>query len=182
MKDIYQTATNVAKYMVGLIPENVVTVLEPTKGLGRLVFELKLKNFNVTAPDDYFLLNKNKKFDAIVMNPPFSGKSLIDENAPKNYLNLGMKVGYKILFDCMQKSNIIISLMPWYTISDSDVRIRALKKYGLKSITVLPRKTFQYARIQTCVLELRKDWNKPTLFYVFEFMNNNKEYKENKLF
>lgn len=48
-----------------------------------------------------------------------------------------------------EMSDNIIALMPWFTISDSDVRIRKLMDFGLKSLTLLHRKTFQYARIQT---------------------------------
>lgn len=174
----FQTPTDVAKYMVNMLPENIDYVLEPTKGLGTIVNELQLKNIKVAAPSDYFLLDKKKTFPAVVMNPPFSSKSAILDNAPKEYLNSGMKCGYNILFECMQKSEVIIALMPWYTISDSDVRMRAIKTFGLKSITVLPRKTFDYARIQTCVLELRKGWTEETLFHAYEFMHQGKEYKQ----
>lgn len=59
----------------------------------------------------------------------------------------------------MKKSDCVIALMPWLTIADSDVRFRALKAYdGLKSLTPLPRKTFQYARIQTCIIELERGY------------------------
>jgi hypothetical protein len=60
-------------------------------------------------------------------------------------------------------------LMPWFTISDSDVRLRHIKSYGLKSITALPRKTFEYARIQTCVFELEKGFKGESLFKTFQF-------------
>lgn len=79
----------------------------------------------------------------------------------------GMRLGYLILKECMSRSNIIIALMPWFTISDSDVRLRYLKKYGLRSVTALPRRTFQYARIQTVVLHLEKSYKGDTLFKVF---------------
>jgi len=69
----------------------------------------------------------------------------------------------------MKKSNNVIALMPWFTISDSDVRLRFLKNYGLKSLTALPRKTFQYARIQTVIIELQKGYDKETIFKTFQF-------------
>lgn len=177
----FQTPQGVAKYMVNLLPESVVSVLEPTAGMGTIVNELKLKNYKVTAPADYFLMDHKETFDGVVMNPPFSGKSLIVDNAPLKYHGKGMKAGYMLLFECMQKSDVVIALMPWYTISDSDPRMRSIKKYGLKSITVLPRKTFDYTHIQTCVLELRKGWKSDTIFYAYEFMNNGKEYMESEL-
>lgn len=57
--------------------------------------------------------------------------------------------------------------MPWYTIADSDVRLKFLKSYGIVSLTALPRKTFKYARIQTCVMHLRQGYKKPTIFKTF---------------
>ncbi len=89
-------------------------------------------------------------------------------NAPPEAVIKGMRLGYHILLECMQMSDNIIALMPWFTISDSDVRLRYLKDFGLKSITALPRKTFQYARIQTMVIELHKGWSGPTEFKVFD--------------
>ncbi|WP_299673291.1 hypothetical protein [uncultured Tenacibaculum sp.] len=175
-KNDFQTPTDVAKYMVNMLPSDIVDVLEPTAGLGRIKTELELKGYNVTAPEDYFLLEK-KKFDAVVMNPPFSGKSLIVDNAPLKFHGKGMQAGYMILWECMQMADTVIALMPWFTISDSDPRMRSIKRYGLKSITVLPRKTFDYTKIQTCVLELKKGWTADTIFYAYEFMHEGKEYQ-----
>lgn len=79
-----------------------------------------------------------------------------------------MRLGYYILTECMKMSNHIIALMPWFTISDSDVRLRFLKHYGLKSLTALPRKTFQYARVQTVVIELEKGFTGDTIFHVYD--------------
>ena len=76
---------------------------------------------------------------------------------------------------CLHMSDNVIALMPWFTISDSDVRLRALKTWGLKSITALPRKTFDYARIQTVVLELQKGYIGMTEFKVFDLLSNNKQ-------
>lgn len=82
-----------------------------------------------------------------------------------------MKIGYQILLDCMEMSDHVIALMPWFTLSDSDVRLRALKSYGMKSITALPRKTFEYARIQTVVIELEKGYQYPTEFRVYDLLS-----------
>lgn len=180
MIDRFQTPVNVSKYMVSLLPEFIETVLEPTKGNGNLVKELF--EYKVEAPNDFFSLDKNKTYDAVVMNPPFSSKSANLENAPLKYVNSGMKCGYYILFECMQKSNIIIALMPWYTISDSDVRLRRIKSFGLKSVTLLPRKTFNYTRIQTCVFELNKGYRGNTVFKVFDLLDGVKEYLPTELF
>lgn len=165
----FQTPPEVCRYMVSLLPTDISTVLEPTKGDGNIVRELS--GYNVTAPDDFFLLDKHLTFDAVVMNPPFGSKSAILTNAPNSYkAEKGLKFGYRILIDCMQKAPVIIALMPWFTIADSDVRLRYLKQNGLKSITALPRKTFEYARIQTCVIELQKGYSGEIEFKVFDFI------------
>ncbi len=163
-KDDFQTPIPVCKFMVSLLPDGVKTVLEPTPGNGNIVSQLK--GYDVTAPKDYFQLEE-RRFDAVVMNPPFALKYTNVENAPAHVINKGMKMGYQIFFECLQRSDCVIALMPWFTISDSDIRLRAVKQYGLKSITALPRKTFQYARIQTAVLEMRRGWDGPTTFNFF---------------
>lgn len=164
----FQTPPEVCRYMASLVPPTAISVLEPTPGVGNLV--KALCGFDVSAPADYFLLDKNLTFDAVVMNCPFSSKSANIENMPNSFNGKGMVFGYRILLECMKKSDNIIALMPWFTISDSDVRLRYIKKFGLKSITALPRKTFQYARIQTCILELQKGYQGVTEFKVFDFI------------
>lgn len=152
--------------MADLIPEGVSTILEPSRGLGNIVRELESRDYDVTAPIDFFLMKK-RRFDCVVMNPPFSDKSCRMENAPPGLK--GMKTGYHFLEEAMEMSDNVIALMTWFTMIDSDVRVRKLKAFGLKSITALPRKTFQYTRIQTCILELNKGYSGPTEYKVFEF-------------
>lgn len=171
----FQTPPPVAEYMATLLYSNVKPkygrlILEPTPGEGNLVKALKDRGYDIYRPKDYFLRNKDydDEFDAVVMNPPFNAKYAILDHAPENYGG-GMRFGYKMLTECMEMAPIVIALMPWFTISDSDIRLRALKKYGLKSLTALPRKTFQYARIQTVVIELVKDYKADTKFHMFEF-------------
>lgn len=169
----FQTPHNVCEYMVSLLPEHVISVLEPTPGEGNLSGAAMRAGFQVTDPADYFLLGSSQ-YDAVIMNPPFSEKFAILNNAPHDFTKHGMRLGYHILTECMERAPIVIALMPWFTISDSDVRLRMLKDYGLKSVTALPRKTFQYARIQTVVLELHKDYSGATEFKVFDRLNNHK--------
>jgi hypothetical protein len=159
----FQTPLDVAKYMCSMIPSEAYTILEPTPGKGNIL--KYLQNYHVTAPDNFFEMDLDL-FDCIVMNPPFSIKYAY--GLPKEFDYKGMRLGYYILTECMRMSDHVIALMPWFTISDSDVRLRYIKKFGLKSITALPRKTFQYCRIQTCVLELYKGWEKDTIFKTFE--------------
>lgn len=163
----YQTPPDVCKYMASLIPAGCRTILEPTPGIGNIVRELR--GYDVTAPKDFFKLDKELFFDCIVMNPPFSCKYAY--GIPESFNKLGMRLGYHILLECMQKSNNIIALMPWFTISDSDVRLRTLKLFGIKSITALPRKTFQFARIQTCVFQFEKNYPGETSFKVFDLFD-----------
>jgi len=166
----FQTPVQVCKYMASLVPAGTKTVLEPTPGIGNLVAHLA--DYEVTAPSDYFLLDKKRRFDCVVMNPPFSSKSAF--NVPDHLHKAGMRLGYHILTECMGMSDNVIALMPWFTLSDSDVRLRALKKYGMKSLTALPRKTFEYVRIQTVVIELQKGFTGETTFKVYDLLN----YKE----
>ncbi len=173
----FQTPPEVCRFMVSLLPEGIRTVLEPTPGRGNIV--RALAGYEVTAPTDYFLLDRHAKFDAIVMNPPFSAASGILTNAPKVGWE-GMKFGHNFLMECMGRSNHIIALMPWFTISDSDVRLRHIKKFGLRSVTALPRKTFEYARIQTCILELDRGYQGPTEFEVYDLVEKVPSAEEKK--
>lgn len=166
----FQTPIAVCKYMASMIPAGVKTVLEPTPGIGNIVSQLK--GYDVTAPKNFFDLT-SQRFDCIVTNPPFSSKYAF--GLPVELQKQGMQLGYYILTECMKMSDNVIALMPWFTISDSDVRLRAIKKWGLRSVTALPRKTFQYARIQTVVLELNKGFNEQTAFKVYDLLNHQPE-------
>lgn len=167
----FQTPIDVAKYMISLIPIDAVSILEPTPGMGNIVKQLIRGGYLVTGPEDYFLLEPSF-YDCIIMNPPFSSKYAFLENAKGDYTKHGMRLGYQILKECMQMSNNVIALMPWFTISDSDVRLRYLKNFGLISLTALPRKTFQYARIQTVVMQLQRGYTGETIFKVYPQCQN----------
>lgn len=161
----FQTPEAVAEYMCSLIPEGTITVLEPTPGEGNILNMLNC--FKVTAPVNFFTLDPSH-YDCIVMNPPFSMKYAF--GVPDHIEANGLRLGYHILLECMKMSDHIIALMPLFTISDSDVRLRYLKQFGIKSITILPRKTFKYVRIQTAVFELEKGYQGETIFKAFELM------------
>lgn len=166
----FQTPTPICDYMCSMIDSTAVTILEPTAGEGDILRSLDKidRPLLVMAPNNFFEFNNNnnRKYDAIVMNPPFSSKYAF--GVPETVKETGMRLGYYILTECMKMSDHVIALMPWFTISNSDVRLRYLKEYGLKSITALPRKTFQYARIQTCILELERGFNGDTIFKTIE--------------
>jgi len=132
----FQTAKWVCDIMVGLLPAGVSTVLEPTPGEGNLV--RALNGYQVTAPQEFW--NVSGRFDAVVMNPPFTP----------------MEQGYRILYAVMEMSDIVIALMPWLTLINSEKRTNDIKGYGLKSISHLPRSAFAGARVQTCILEMQK--------------------------
>lgn len=166
----FQTPLEVCEYMVDMIPPSAVTILEPTPGLGNILHVLKqYPRYEVTDAEDFFLLDYSKRYDCIIMNPPFTAKSAYMKNAPHGVEVRGMKLGYYILLKCMEMSDNVIALMPWFTIADSDVRMRTLKGWGIKSLTALPRKTFEFARIQTCVIELEKGYKPETIFKTFNF-------------
>ena len=164
----FQTPVPVCNYMVDLIPFGARSVLEPTPGVGNLVKAIG-ERYNVTAPADFFTLPRGK-YDCVVMNPPFSSKYAF--GVPPELNKYGMRLGYHILMECMKLSDNVIALMPWFTISDSDVRLRMIKRWGLISITALPRATFKYARIQTVVMQLKKGYEGDTFFKVFDLRHD----------
>ena len=138
----FQTPPNVCNYMVSMVPSEAKHILEPTPGEGNLVASLVSNDKVVVAPQDFFKLAKYNKFDAVVMNPPFTP----------------MKLGYEILYSCMEISDVIIALMPWLTIINSEKRTKHLTNYGLRSVTHLPRNVFPGSRVQTCILELNNGY------------------------
>lgn len=134
----FQTQEWVCEFMVGLLPDSVRTVLEPTPGEGNLV--KALNGYQVTAPQEFW--NTQGCYDAVVMNPPFTP----------------MEQGYKILFATMEMSDIVIALMPWLTLINSEKRTKQIKEFGLKSVNHLPRSAFPGSRVQTCVLEMHRGY------------------------
>lgn len=170
-KTQFQTPVDVASFMANMVPSEYNHILEPTPGIGNIVNALTKKGFNVTAPNDFFLLEK-QRFDCVVMNPPFSSKYAFLENAPDNvFQKSGMRLGYFMLLECLKMSDHVIALMPWFTLSDSDVRLRTLKKHGMKTIIALPRRTFEYARIQTVIIEMKAGYTGDTVFKVLDQIN-----------
>ena len=140
----FQTPLWVCAYMASLLPDNVVRVLEPTPGQGNLVNALE--GFDVTAPVDFYKIHGF--YDAVVMNPPFTP----------------MKKGYEILLKCMGMTDIVIALMPWLSLINSEKRTNIIMEYGLKSVTHLPRHVFNGARVQCCILELKSGYVGKTEF------------------
>lgn len=170
----FQTPMFAGRYMASLIPAGAYQILEPTPGEGQLVKAIQeVKGFTncmIYTPQDFFLLKRKMLLDCIVMNPPFSSKYANMANAPAGADKHGMRFGYYILQQCMEMADSVIALMPWFTLVDSDVRMRKLKKWGLRSITAMPRKTFDYSRIQTVVLELEKGYAGETVFKVYDLL------------
>lgn len=144
--DNFQTPDNICKYMASFLPENPGLILEPTPGKGNLVRVLEQYG-EVYVPDDFNQM-VSKRFDWIIMNPPFTP----------------MKQGYDILYKCMDMSDNIIALMPYLTIINGEKRTSDIMNWGLKSITHLPRSTFKGSRVQTCILEMRKGYKGNTIF------------------
>jgi len=148
----FQTPDYICDYMVSLLPDGVNTVFEPTPGQGNIVKSLEDKGYMVDYPSGDFFDHPIKKYDAIVMNPPFTP----------------MTKGYTILYECMERSNIIIALMPWLTLINSERRTKYITNYGLHSITHLPRSVFKGSRVQTCIMKMIKGYNSSTLWKNYE--------------
>ena len=133
--------------MSSFLPVNAGLILEPTPGKGRLVNAIKKRGSAVYSPVNFDLM-ENKQFDWVVMNPPFTP----------------MKKGYEILYRCMDMSDNIIALMPYLTIINGEKRTKDIMNFGLKSITHLPRSTFKGSRVQTCILEMKRNYTGNTIF------------------
>lgn len=140
----FQTLPEICDYMAAFVSGENLSILEPTPGEGNLV--RALKNYgNVVAPKDFFFL-PSARYDWVVANPPFTP----------------MKVGYQILDKCLEMSDNLIFLLPWLVLINGEKRTRKLQDFGLVSVTHLPRKAFDGARVQACILELRKGWTGKT--------------------
>jgi len=77
----FQTPSFVCDYMVSLLPKSTLKVLEPTPGQGNIISSIRQHkpNIEIRYPEgDYFQERDailSDRYDAILMNPPFSGKS-----------------------------------------------------------------------------------------------------------
>jgi len=145
----FQTPESICNLMASLLPENAGNILEPTPGIGNLSRALNGKGNVISPEDDFFKMKHKRKYNYIVMNPPFTP----------------MKLGYQILYDCMELSNNIIALMPWLTIINSQKRTSKIKEFGLVSIIHLPRSVFKGSRVQTCILKMKKGYCNNTEFF-----------------
>lgn len=163
----FQTPPLLCDYVVGLLPDSVRTVLEPFPGIGNMVTALKKgERFQIDAPENYFALEP-KRYDAIVMNPPFSETTF--ENLPESLRGSGMRAGYAVFFECLQKTDICLAIMPTFVMLDSDKRMRNMLDFGMKSVTFLPRRTFGFIRVQTAVFEMVKGWHSSREFRYYDY-------------
>lgn len=161
----FQTPLLVCEYMVSMIDITLkrdILVLEPTPGKGYLVGAIAEKGFTVMYPDKYQnfwdikwneVLPKDTRFDYVLMNPPFNP---IDEME-------------RFVTAAMQYADRSIILLHWNYIINSERRLNQLISFGLVSVTALPRKTFPKARVQTCIIELRRGYLAETKFKTFNF-------------
>ena len=149
----FQTPEWVCNIMVSNLHKNGTgIILEPTPGDGNLVNAIKIQCpcSDIITPVDFWNYDFSRftYIDSIVMNPPFSP----------------MKVGYEILYRCMELSDYIIALMPWLTIINSQKRTNDIFNFGLSKIYHLPRIAFPGSRVQTCIMVLEKGYNRETIF------------------
>ncbi len=158
----FQTPRPIARYMQSLIPIGVNTLLEPTPGSGNLIHGLNGK-YEITAPIDFFLIDR-KRYDCVIMNPPFTSNEAILSNAPAGVKKLtGSRFSNWFLYEMLEWSDSVIALMPWYVIINSAKRTQKLIDFGLVSITSIGRPWFN-TRVQTCILQLKRGSNKTTAF------------------
>lgn len=147
----FQTPPIVADFMASFLPINCGTVLEPTPGIGNLVIAAEKRGAKVYAPDYFKDIPENYRSDYAIMNPPFTP----------------MIEGYNYLTKVMEMSDLIIALLPWFVLINSEKRLKDILDFGLVSVTHLPRKTFPGCRIQCCILQMNKGYKGETLFKHF---------------
>lgn len=97
-----------------------------------------------------------QRFDCIVTNPPFSIEYTF--GMPDEINKKGSQVGYHILKGCMEMSDNIIALLPWFIITNSEKRMNEIKSWGLKQVCVIPRRWFLGSRASNCILVLQKGY------------------------
>lgn len=148
----FQTRPDIAALIAEMLLPKIKTVLEPTPGEGNIVSAIRAMRpeLKITAPKDYWKLRAGR-FDAAVMNPPFTP----------------MKEGYRFLYSVMDRTDMIIALMPWLTLINGERRLNKILDYGLVSVTHLPRSIFPGSRVQCCIMEMVKGWTKPTEFLFY---------------
>ncbi len=117
-------------------------ILEPTPGPSRnLVTALAQRGYEVVPPargEDYWQFIKTAgSFDAAACNPPFSPAT----------------VGYAIIADVLRRTQLVVTVLPWVSVTNSDRRTAFYLEQGLFRIVHLPRRTWPGSRTQTAVLE-----------------------------
>lgn len=140
----FQTPLWVCEIMVALVDGTPRLVLEPTPGDGNLHMALKsgLPSSDVVKGTGDFMAMPIMPVDWIVANPPFTP----------------MRLGYAMLERFFEYTPNVIVLMPWLVIINSTQRTRRLVDSGLSNILHLPREAFPGARVQTCILKFKKDY------------------------
>jgi hypothetical protein len=143
----FKLPIDVSIYISNFIPfKKNQTILCPMLDKGNLLNTISGKG-NIITPPDFFSYTHMSKYDWVIMKP----------TSP-------MKTCYDVLDSCMLLSDNIIALVPWLTMINGDKRTAKIMKFGLKSITHLPRNTFAGSRTQTCILELEKGYKGQTIF------------------
>lgn len=137
----YQSPQWACDLMVSMLPKGVKTVFEPTPGKGRLVKTLQAKGYEVVTYERFEDSDPFLRVDAVVMNPPFK-----------------KSIEHKFLMDAMRLAPVIIALLPWFTLINSDSRTKELMEWGLKSVTHLPRRTFPRIRVQPCIIYMEEGY------------------------
>lgn len=143
----FQTPPHICEYMVGLLPKHALRIYEPTPGKHGLVRAVQHTGRICHYPEGDFWLERfpnpfmqhyGGKYDAVVMNPPFTPNT----------------EAWRFTLAAMDLADIIIALLPWMLLINSQKRMQAILDYGLCSITNLPRNTFPNSRVQCCVLRM----------------------------
>jgi hypothetical protein len=156
----FQTPPEICNFMASMVPYKnsrgiISHVLEPTPGKKQLVNSLLVKGYRVSYPDGDFWEMKHlvEKYDAVVMNPPFTP----------------MRLGIRFLKRAMLLSDHIICLFPYLLLANSQQRQIEYQQWGMRKLITLPRDAFPGSRVQCCIMVLDKEFSGQTTFEYFTY-------------
>jgi hypothetical protein len=138
----FQTPPYLCNFIAEVVKQSLgpdELIVEPTPGAGNMVAALRAGGFQRVEypPGDFFKWLPSAGPAAIVGNPPWSP----------------MTKAYEILFRCLDMNpRLVVMVMPWMTLLNSDSRIQKLAAKGLNSIIALPRSVFPGIRAGCCIL------------------------------
>jgi hypothetical protein len=130
-----------AETMADLLPNSVQSVLELTQGQGRLFQVFCSRGYEVISQERCEGINPSPRLDGVLIIPPFI------QRVENEYLKIAMDA-----------SDIVLALMPRFTLMISAGRTAELVKWGLRSLTHFLWPTFMDSQVQSCIFQLERGY------------------------